>query len=228
MKTKTVIISLGGSLVSPDGLDLNYLKKFKKLILDFVKKGNRAVIIVGGGSLARNYIEAARKLNRSAITLNLHWIGVRATRLNAELVKTMFGDIAYDETIFYRDQFPKKNFNVLVAGGGNPGGSTDGNAVFMARSAKAASIINLSNIDYVYDRDPRKFSDAKKIKSISWKAFRKMTGNKITPGGNYPFDPKASKMAQNDGIEVVIMNGKNLTNLKNYLSGKDFKGTLIG
>jgi uridylate kinase len=88
-------------------------------------------------------------------------------------------------------------------------------------------IINLSNIDYVYDKDPKKFPGAKKVEKFSWAEFRKLVGDKWNPGLNAPFDPIASKIAQESGMEVAIMNGRNLKNLKNYLEGKKFKGTTI-
>jgi uridylate kinase len=225
---RTIIISLGGSLVYPKEIDIKYLKLFKKLIIDFVKKGNRAVITVGGGAMARNYIAAARELNSVAKAVDLNWIGVRVTRVNAELIRTMFGDYAYPESIFNANRKLKHDFQILVAGGGKPGATTDLKTVKLAKKLDAKVVVNLSNIDYLHDKDPRHHGDAKKIKSISWVDFRKIVGNKMVPGGNYPFDPIASKMAHRAGIEVVIMNGKNLSNFKKYLEGKEFKGTRIG
>jgi uridylate kinase len=89
------------------------------------------------------------------------------------------------------------------------------------------NVVNLSNIDYVYNKDPKKFKNAKKIKEISWADFRKIVGDKWDPGLNVPFDPIASKIAQEAQMEVVIMNGKKLKNLENYLEGKKFTGTVI-
>ena len=88
-------------------------------------------------------------------------------------------------------------------------------------------MINLSNIDYVYDKNPKKFKGAKPLKNISWKDFRKIVGNKWDPGLNLPFDPVASKLAEKLKLKVVVMNGKPLSNLKNLLSGRSFKGTVI-
>ena len=68
---------------------------------------------------------------------------------------------------------------------------------------------------------------AKKIEKITWKDFRKIVGNKWDPGMNAPFDPIASKLAEEEKMEVAIMNGKDVQNLKNYLNGKKFKGTSI-
>ena len=96
-----------------------------------------------------------------------------------------------------------------------------------ATKYKAEAVLNLSNIDYVYTKDPRKFKDAKPIKEISWKNFRKIVGNKWDPGKNLPFDPTAARQAQTNHLKVIIANGKNLKNLQNILSDKNFLGTTI-
>ena len=57
--------------------------------------------------------------------------------------------------------------------------------------------------------------------------YRNMVGDKWDPGMNVPFDPIASKVANESNMEVAIMNGKKLDNLENYLNGKEFRGTVI-
>ena len=84
----------------------------------------------------------------------------------------------------------------------------------------------MSNVDFVYDKDPRKHRDAKKIEKISWSSFRKLIGSKWTAGLNAPFDPIAAKEAQKSKIKVSII-GKDMDNLENLLNGKKFKGTTI-
>ena len=82
-------------------------------------------------------------------------------------------------------------------------------------------------MDQVYDKDPNKFPDAKPLKDISWAAYREMVGDVWKPGMNAPFDPIASKLAQEVGVNVKILNGKNLDNLALALDGKPFVGTMI-
>jgi uridylate kinase len=85
----------------------------------------------------------------------------------------------------------------------------------------------MTNIDYVYDKDPNKYKDAKKITKLSWNNFLDIIGREWTPGKNTPFDPVASKLAQKNNINVVILNGNKINNLNNYLQDKKFKGTII-
>ena len=84
----------------------------------------------------------------------------------------------------------------------------------------------MSNVDYVYDKDPRKYKDSKKIEKINWQNFSKLITNKWKAGMNVPFDPVAAKEAKNLKIRVKII-GKDLKNLENLLNGKKFRGTII-
>ena len=221
------IISLGGSLIVPNGgIDWLFLKKFRKLVIEEVGKGKSFFIIAGGGSTCRHYNEAAKKVVKID-SEDLDWLGIHATRLNAHLLRTIFSDIAHPEVIknpTFRMSTSKK---VIIAGGWKPGWSTDYVASMIAQEYEVKTVINLSNIEYAYDKDPKKFKDAKKLEKVSWKDFRKIVGNKWTPGMNAPFDPIASQKAETLGLEIAIMNGKDLANLKKCLEGKKFKGTII-
>ncbi|MEK7061646.1 MAG: UMP kinase, partial [Patescibacteria group bacterium] len=126
---------------------------------------------------------------------------------------------------------PTKKINtkkdILIAAGWKPGWSTDYCSVIMAKNSGLKTIINLTNIDYVYDKDPHKFPNAKQIKEINWREFRKIVGSKWVPGLSMPFDPRASKIADVLKIKVVIINGKNLERLEDFLNNKPFIGTVI-
>ncbi len=229
MNKKTIIISLGGSLIVPEEIDWKFIKKFKALIENQIEKGYKFILITGGGKTARKYIEAAAKVDAIA-NEDKDWIGIHATRMNAHFIRTIFREHAHpriNTNPHDLEDFYNFKENILVAAGWRPGFSTDYDAVVLAKYLDIKNIINLSNIDYVCDKDPRKFPDCKKIKEISWSGFRKMVGDKWDPGMNAPFDPIASKLAEEENIKVVIMNGKKIGNLENYLDGKKFSGTII-
>jgi len=115
---------------------------------------------------------------------------------------------------------------IAIAGGFKPGRSTDYVAVSLALTYGSNMVINLSNIDYVYNKDPR-VKGAKKIKNITWSEFRKIVGNKWRPGIISPFDPVAAKLAQKNNLLVVVLNGKKLKNISNCLNKQRFTGTSI-
>lgn len=225
--SKTIIMSVGGSLIAPAGVDINFLKNFRKLILNFVAKGNKVVIICGGGDTARIYQRAAKKVNPKVLARDLDWVGIGATKINAELMSAIFGDKAHESIVHNPKVVVKTNKKIIVGAGYEPGFSSDMDAVLSAIAYGSDTVINLSNIEYVYDKDPRKYKNAVKKAQMSWNEFRKIVGNKWIPGANVPFDPIASKIAQKNGLKVIVAKGSDLLNLKNILSSKRFKGTII-
>lgn len=226
MKDKLFVISLGGSLIVPDQIDSDFLKNFKKLIDSFLKKGCKFVIICGGGKTCRNYVQAARNVLKLSDE-DCDWLGIHSTRLNAHLLRTIFYKTASPKIITHPLEKIVFDGQILIAAGWKPGFSTDFDAVILAKKLKAKKIINLSNIDYAYDKDPRKHKDAKPITDIKWPQFRKLLPKKWSPASNSPFDPIASAEAEKFKLEVAILNGRNMENLKNYLLDKDFIGTKI-
>jgi uridylate kinase len=220
---KTVIISLGGSIIAPNKIDVEFVKAFKELIL---KSGYRAIIICGGGKVCRDYINAAKCISKLEENAG-DWIGIVATRLNGELIKAIFGKHAHDKVVYEYDKEIKTNKKIIIGAGWLPGCSSDLDAVLAAEMFKGDTIINLSNIDFVYNKDPRKFDDAKQLKRVSWKDFRKIVGNEWKAGMNFPFDPVAAKEAEKLKLKVVVMKGTEINNLKSFFEGKKFNGTTI-
>ena len=222
---KTIIISLGGSLIFPEHLDKNFLINFKKIIQKYIKKRYRFVIICGGGKLARNFQQAASKV-RKLSNEKLDWLGIQATKINAYSLKSIFGGMVNEFIVTNPNAKLKFQKNVIIAAGWKPGWSTDYDAVLLAKNIGIKEIINMSNVDYVYDKDPKKYKDAKKIQKINWKDFMKLINQKWKPGINVPFDPVAAKEAWKSKLRVYVI-GKDLKNLESLLERKRFRGTTI-
>ncbi|RPJ06074.1 MAG: UMP kinase [Spirochaetaceae bacterium] len=225
----TTVISLGGSIISPDRVDDMFLKQFYSLVMDFIATdgGNRLILVTGGGAPAREYQRAYRSVSSKPEDLRADWIGIAATRLNAELVRHIFSEECPDPVV--NDPTAKISFTgrILVASGWKPGFSTDNDAVLLAERFSASQVINLSNIEQVYTDDPKKNPQAEPMDTINWKEFRKIVGDEWIPGKNVPFDPVAARHAEKVGLTVIFAAGKDIANLKNILEKKSFKGTII-
>ena len=222
---KTIILSLGGSVIYPGNIDISFLKNFKKIIEKYIKKNYKFVIICGGGRLARKYQESASEIAKLSDS-ELDWLGIYATELNAQLIKMIFNKYTEDFVISNPKVKIKFNKKILVASGWKPGWSTDYDAVLLAKNLGVKTVVNMSNVDYIYDKDPKKHKNAKKIKNISWQKYRNMVGSKWKAGLSAPFDPIAAKEAEKLKIKVFII-GKNLKNFENLLDDKKFEGTVI-
>lgn len=227
------VLSLGGSIVAPDGPDPEFVSAFASLVREHLDgdPGRRLIIVVGGGGPARLWQKAYRECSGHVGRVSdeaQDWIGIMATRLNAQLVKAVLSDLCPQDVVSDPSSVGLFMGRVLVAAGWKPGFSTDYDAVLLARKFGAEKILNLSNIAKVYTGDPRVDPRAMPIDKISWKAFREIVGEEWSPGKNLPFDPVASRLASEHGLEVICAAGRDLDNLRSILVGGDFAGTIIG
>lgn len=229
--TEKIVMSIGGSLIIPNGgIDTKFLNKLNKFVrLQLANNKNRQFfLVVGGGQIARHYRDAGESVIKHKLTRDdLDWLGVHATRLNAQLLRTIFRDIAHPFIIKHYEIIRKVTEPVVVAAGWKPGWSTDFDAVLLCEDYLVKEVINLSNIKKVYNKDPRKYKSAKAIDKISWKEFKKLVGNKWVPGMHAPFDPVAAQKADELGVKVVVLSGHDFKNLENYFNNKKFEGTVI-
>jgi uridylate kinase len=228
VKQKTILISLGGAIICPEPGKINagFLKSFKSLILKFVRKGYKFVIVTGGGKICRVYQNAAKEVSALS-NEDKDWLGIHVTRLNGHLLRTIFRDVACPVVLDDPHKSIKNHWKVLIGAGWRPGCSTDYDSVLLAKRFNAKEIINASNTPYVYNKDFRKHKDAKPIKEIRWQEYRKLIGSRWIPGMSAPFDPIASKEAQKSKIRVFIIKGTDIKNFEKLLSEKNFTGTVI-
>lgn len=224
------ILDLGGSIVAPEIINTNFLKEMKAFLSSWLKEDDsrKLILIIGGGAAARKYQNAYRDASGETREEELDWIGIMATRLNAQMIKALLGDLCADPVVTDPRSASTITSRVLVAAGWKPGFSTDYDAVILAENFGASRVLNLSNIPKVYSADPQKDPKAVPLDHISWADYQKMCGNTWTPGKNTPFDPVATQKARAMKLKVIAADGRDLKNLKNILENKAFTGTIIG
>jgi uridylate kinase len=233
------VISLGGSIIAPEtaeggfAVDGRFLEAFSALLERLLEEdaARRFIVVTGGGALARLYQKAYYGLSGAAgekQAENADWIGIMATRLNAQLVKALFPRYCVQPVVTDPTAVDAFTGRVLVAAGWKPGFSSDNDTVLLARRFGSNTVINLSNIERVMSADPKKDPQAKALDSLSWEDFRRMIGDRWSPGANLPFDPVASREAAENGIKVICAAGRNLPNLADIIQGRPFIGTTIG
>lgn len=224
------IISIGGSLIVPqEKPNAQFLTSLRDVITGFVRRGDKFVLVSGGGKTARVYIDAAKHVSELTDD-DLDWLGIHATRLNGHLLRTVFRDVAHP--IMFKNPLAVPlvstwSGSVLVAAGWKPGWSTDYVASRIAKRLGAKTVINLSNIAKVYTGDPKKVSSAVPCDEMRWRDYRKMVGNKWSPGLSAPFDPVASRFCQRHGVRVVVMGGMRMEPLLEYLTTGKGEGTIL-
>jgi len=227
MKKEVVVLSLGGSLIIPDDVDIKFLRKFKKVILRNTKK-YKFVISCGGGNIARKYISVLRKegMNKKIQSYS----GISATRMNARFMSYFFNkdpEYGIPHTTETLEKYLKKH-GIVFCGAleYKPKQTSDSTAAKLAKFFNSL-FINITNVPGLYDKNPKKYKNAKFIPKISWKNFDKMAkASKYQPGQHFVLDQTASEIIMKEKIKTYII-GKDLKQLENVLKGKKFKGTTV-
>jgi uridylate kinase len=225
---KIIVMSLGGSLIIPENVDTDYLRKFKKVIMKNIKHF-KFVIVCGGGSTARKYISALEGEGKSHYIQSL--AGISATRMNARFMSYFFGfdpekGIAHD---MHNVKNLLKTRDIVFCGALRyaPNQTSDATAVKLCAFLKT-DFINLTNVKGLYNSNPLDNKNAKFIPKATISEFNRIVlsiPNK--PGMHAPVDHTAMKVIREHKIRTYIL-GKDTLQLDNLLNNKSFEGTTIG
>lgn len=225
MKKRVIILSLGGSQIIPNDINTKYIKELKKTLLK--NENYKFIVVCGGGSLARKYIQGIKTQTSSHKFQSL--AGIAATRTNARFMSYFFEKEpkqGIPQTMKEVKNYLKKQ-DIIFCGAlkYKPNQTSDSTAAEIARKFKA-EFINLTNVKGLYTKNPAKYKDAKFISKISWKEFDEMANKiKFKPGQHFVLDQTASKIIKKNKIPTYII--KDLKQLDNFLKQKKFIGTSI-
>jgi|Deesub1362A_J573_1020465.scaffolds.fasta_scaffold00109_52 uridylate kinase len=215
-----VVISIGGSVIASPKPNVNYIKNFSQLIKKLTTEGHDIKVVVGGGAIAREYIQALRELGASEDYCDKS--GILATRLNAMLISAAFGvykDIPEDLNI--------KCSDIFIIGGIKPGQTTDAVSAEIAAKCKADLLINATNVDGIYDSDPRKNPSAIKLKEIKSEKLIELVEQVHKAGLSTIIDPVAAKIIHRNKIRTIVLDGRNLESIEKAIKGENHGGTLV-
>jgi uridylate kinase len=229
-----IIIKIGGSLLFTEKKEINSKKisEFCKIIKDR-PDFDKLVIICGGGSIAREYINAVRLLKGNEALCDI--FGIDLSRINSKLIISSFKDMAYPQVPSSIEELSKAIlFNkIIVMGGLQPGQSTTSVALEVAEYLDANELIILTDVNGIYNKDPNKFNDAKLLSMLNYEKLQEIlintTGDKQAAAGEYRiFDIVSLQILKRSKIKVIIMSGKELNEFEKLWHGKkDIIGTVI-
>jgi uridylate kinase len=226
---KVIVLSLGGSLIVPNKVNEDLLKQFKRILIKNTKK-YKFVVVCGGGSIARTYINGLENQEISKKNYFQSLLGISTTRLNARFMSYFFGKDA-NQGIPHEIQEVHSSIkkNKIVFCGAlryEKNQTSDTVAATLARSFNTI-FINLTNIQGLYKENPKTHRNAKFIPEISFEDFYKIAKKiEFKPGQHFVLDQKAAKIIKKYKVKTYIL-GSDLRNLDNILNNKHFIGTLI-
>lgn len=226
MNKEKVVVSIGGSILIPGNKDSDYIKKLTTLVQE-VSKEVQLVIVCGGGKIARYYTETGSELGGT--TYQLDMLGIGVTRLNAELLAVSLGDLSSTNIPVTAEAAASLSTpnNVVVMGGTVPGHTTDAVATMVAKEMKAIRVVNATSVEAVYSDDPKKDPNAKRFSKLTIAELGDIVYKEHGAGKSSVFDPLGVKIAKEEQIDILIVNGRDLEDLKNAILGKEIKGTFI-
>jgi uridylate kinase len=222
------VLKIGGSLLYDDEgkILVDRVRDYAAAIKSLVKDGHSLVVVVGGGIPARVFISAARELGANEAQCD--WLGIKLARNNAELLCAGLGEIAYPKIVETLDELEvaAKLGKVVLMGGLVPGQSTNAVAAVAAESVNAEMLFNATNVDGVYDRDPKE-SGATRFDTITIAELKEVLSGGGTKAGEYKlFDPVAIRVVERSKIPTVIFDGRDPENITKVF--RDFEiGTLV-
>ncbi len=212
-----VSISLGGSLLTqtPD----SYVK-YATMLKGLQARGHQLIVVTGGGRPARHWINLAKQLDADPHTQDR--LGIHATHLNALLLIAALGPQAHPH-IHRRGSEIKQHLDnqILVGGGHLPGSSTDYRAVLFAEAAEAELVVNATDVDGVYDRNPKLNPDAVKLDHLTHYWLEKIIKENAeqAPGEYGLFDLKAVKRAKKLKIPLIFVDGTDPQEIARAIEG---------
>ncbi|MDW0126745.1 MAG: UMP kinase [Nitrososphaeraceae archaeon] len=201
---KILVIKLSGSVFNFKTTSKS-LKEYAQVLLDIQTKV-QPVVVSGGGIIARHYVNLARSLGSDESSLDE--MGIEISRLNAMLLSAALGDSVYPvipsnlEEISIACQSGK----IVVSGGLHPGQSTNATAALICEKIKADRFLNATDVDGIYDSDPKKNAKAKMFKEITIKKCLDLLNNESTQAGNYELmDIVAMKVIERSKIPTYVI-----------------------
>ena len=221
---ESIVISIGGSVILSKDIDTSYFKNLADLLKKLCKKF-KIYIVVGGGKTARTYIDLGRKLGFDEKILDE--IGISITRVNAKILATVLGISTNDIPVSTGDAVNIAE-PIVVMGGTTSGHSTDMVGAELSEKINACKFIIATNVDGVFDKDPNKYSDAKRLKEVSIKQLISEHGTDWgSAGKNVVIDGPALTIIDRAKIPTFVLNGKRLNQLEKAITDQSFDGTVI-
>ena len=221
---KRIVIKFSGRIFGVENIKL--LKDYARFLVK-MSKSYQPIIIAGGGKIARHYISHARSSGADESTLDE--LGIEISRLNAKLLIYALKDKAYPHppTSLKEAKNAVDSGLIVVAGGLNPGQSTNGAAALIAEKTNAVQFLNATDVDGIYDSDPNKNKKAKKFKRIEIKKLRNMLVHEDSVAGGYDLmDIVALKIIERSKIKTRVIDS-NIKTLEKALKGLDVGTEII-
>ena len=228
---KRVLLKLSGESLAgdkPSGLDFDVIQNICTGIKKAYDAGVQIGIVVGGGNFWRGRSSGTMDRTRA------DHIGMLATAMNAlavaDVLESMGVDVRVQTSIFMQQiaepyirnrairHLEKGRIVIFGCGTGSPFFSTDTTSSLRAAEIEADVMLKATMVDGVYDKDPHKFDDAVKYKTLRLEDVLSQHLGVM--------DSTAAAMCQDNDIPIIVFSIENPDNIYRACMGEDV-GTLV-
>jgi uridylate kinase len=220
-----IVIKVGGSAIAPS-LEARRFREYAEVLKSLARE-HTILVVVGGGTPAREYISVSKELKASNALRDL--IGIGVSRLNARLLISAMDDLAYPEPPhdYQEANLAMYSGKMVIMGGVQPGQTTDAVAAILAEYVHADLLIRTTSVDGVYTADPRVDKSARKLDRMTPQELLELvTKMEMTAGANNIFDMLGAQIIKRSRIPMIVVNGHEPKNIIDAVNGKQI-GTLI-
>jgi uridylate kinase len=221
-----LVIRIGGSVVASP-VNTEVMSKYAEVIKTIKQEGNEVAVVLGGGSLAREFINIAKNLGLDMTAQDE--IAISCSRLFAQLFLKKLDEKTCSKVVISLDDAAEclKEGKIVVMGGLKPGITTDTVAALVAERINADLLVKGTDQNGVYNKDPKKYSDAVKIDQLSLEDLAKVfEHNEHKAGIHQIIDPLAIKVLKRKRLKLIVVNGFVPENILAAIKGETV-GTLI-
>ncbi len=231
---KRVLLKLSGEVLAGEegyGIDSGALVKISKEIKDVWELGVEVAVVIGGGNIFRGISGTETGIDRATGD----YMGMLATLINALALQSALEKLEVPTRVMTPFEIRQlaepyirrkavrhleKGRVVIFAGGtGNPFFTTDTAAALRAAEIDADVILKATKVDGVYDKDPVKFSDAKRFERIDY--------IEVLEKGLKVMDSTSISLCMDNGIPIIVFSVLESGNIKKVVLGEKV-GTLVG
>jgi len=212
------------------GIDFEVVRKLVKEIVAVKKLGVKIAIVIGGGNIWRfrdfqdsgldrvvsDYMGMlATIMNAMAMEDQLRKVGVKARALSAISMPTVTESYIRAKAL---DYFEKGTVILCAGGTGSPYFTTDSAAALRALELDCDVLLKATKVDFVYDKDPKKYKDAKKFENLS---YHEMLKRELLV-----MDLSAVSLCMEKKLPIIVFNLHRDGNIMRAIFGEKI-GTLI-
>jgi uridylate kinase len=217
------VVKIGGSLLftSDQQYELTRYKEYAQLIQQVKNQGHEIILVVGGGSLAKSLVEKGQQLGGKRDALD--YLGIAATWVSAQLMITALGELAYPVPVMTEEQLLalQQDERLLVLGGLEPGQSTNAVAARVAELTQSEVLLNVTDVEGVYDCDPKQSDQAKLLTRLTVTELQNIIASLASEPGTYPlFDKRALEIVKRSSVEIWFVSGLNTNNILKAIKTK--------